>query len=156
MSLLAKAIVKNKCWVLEDNGQKVGALLSNPSGYTLVGNNRRERFASVKSLRDKYDIIFDKSKIAKPDANNTYEVYGYSTDFKPYNQLWDVHHKLPVCTKEAKSKSYYCPGWYLIKFGQHWEEAHCPKFISLARYPYHGPYKTQAEVRDNLALLRGN
>lgn len=158
MSLLAKSIIKNKCWLVEDNGKKVGALLSNPAGYTLVStNNRRERFSSVKSLKDKYDIIFDKSKIAKPDMSGTetYDVYGYTTDFKPHNQLWDVHHKLPVCTKDAKSKSYYCPGWYLIKFGQHWEEAYCPKFISLARYPYSGPYKTQQETQENLSVIRG-
>jgi len=152
MSLLAKAVVKNKCWIVEDNGKKVAAILSGPAGVTFVHNQRREKYASFKLLKDRYNIIVDSNKPTKSPAKE-HAVYGYPTDFKPYNELWDVQHKLPVCTKQNKSKSYYCAGYYLVKLGSQWTGEFCPKFITVSRYPYHGPYKTQQELLDNLAIL---
>jgi hypothetical protein len=41
MSLLAKAIVKNKCWVVEeDNGKKIGTILATPRGvvFSIIKN----------------------------------------------------------------------------------------------------------------------
>ena len=52
MSLLAKAVVKNKCWIVEDDGKKVGSILSNPRGVVWVNQSdqHREQFASLKLL----------------------------------------------------------------------------------------------------------
>jgi len=61
MSLLAKAVVKNKCWVVEDNGHQIGTILTNPQGVVYQHDQTREQFASLKMLSDKYNIIVDKA-----------------------------------------------------------------------------------------------
>jgi len=61
MSLLAKAIVKNKCWIVEDNGYKVGTILANPQGVVYQHDQKKEQFASLKLLSDRYNIIVDKT-----------------------------------------------------------------------------------------------
>ena len=35
MTLLAKPVVKNKCWIVEDDGNKVATILANDHGVTL-------------------------------------------------------------------------------------------------------------------------
>ena len=60
MSLLAKSIVKNKCWIVEDNGQKVGTILANPKGVVYQHDQQKEQFASLKLLSDRYNILVEK------------------------------------------------------------------------------------------------
>ena len=76
MSLLAKAVVKNKCWVVEDNGHQVGTILTNPQGVVYQHENKREQFASLKMLSDKYNIIVDKAP-PKKIITESNDVYGY-------------------------------------------------------------------------------
>jgi hypothetical protein len=49
-------------------------------------------------------------------------------------------------TKTRKSKSWFAAGWYSIKRGRNWKVVQDPKLITLQRYPYQGPFKTQQEV----------
>ena len=74
MSLLAKAVVKNKCWVVEDNGHQVGTILTNPQGVVYQHDQTREQFPSLKMLSDKYNIVVDKTPPRKiiTESNNTY------------------------------------------------------------------------------------
>ena len=67
--------------------------------------------------------------------------------------MWDIKHKFPVYTKSNKSKSFFCAGYYVVKLNECWTEAFCPKLISLNRYPFYGPYKTQEGMADQLKFL---
>lgn len=154
MTLLAKSIVKNKCWIVEDDGTKVATILANPNGVTLVHNNRREQFSSLKLLSDRYNIVVDKTKPAK-EKKETHEVYGYPCEHNPHNVLWDVKHKLPIFTKGNKSKSFFCAGYYIVKFNNGWVKSYCPKLITLNRYPFQGPFKTREEMQEQLKTANG-
>lgn len=156
MTLLAKSVVKNKCWILESDGQKVGTILANPSGVVLVSDSSqsREHFASLKLLSDKYNIIVDKTKPQKV-INQAHNVYGFPCEHKPNNVLWDVKHKLPIFTKGSKSKSFFCAGYYIVKFNNGWVKSYCPKLITLNRYPYAGPYDTVEEMQERLRIANG-
>jgi len=145
MTLLAKSIIKNKCWVIEDSGTQIASILASPTGVILVQDGNREKFASLKLLSDKHNIIFDKTK--KQVIKETGTIYGYSTGGSAYHVLWDVKKKIPVFTKLPKSKSFYCAGYYIIQLNDGWTTCHCPKLITINRYPYLGPYKTQAEMQ---------
>lgn len=151
MSLLAKSVIKNKCWIVEEDGTKVATILASPEGVTYVHGNHRENFASLKILSDRYNIIIDKTKSSKLTTED-YNVYGYPSGFKSYNQLWDVKKKLPVFTKSLKSKSCYCAGYYIIQFNNGWVKSYCPKLITLNRYPYQGPYTTKEEMQEQLRI----
>jgi hypothetical protein len=61
--------------------------------------------------------------------------------------MWDVKHRLPLFTKENKSKSWYAAGWYAVKQHRSWKLIRNPKLIVLERYQYQGPFHTQEEAR---------
>lgn len=154
MSLLAKAVVKNKCWVVEDNGHQIGTIMTNPNGVVYSHDQKREQFVNLKMLSDKYNIIVDKTKPAKM-IKESHTVYDYPCDHNAQNILWDVRHRLPIFTKGTKSKSFFCAGYYIVQFNNGWVKSYCPKLITLNRYPYQGPYKTQEEMQEQLRIANG-
>ena len=82
MSLLAKAIVKNKCWVVEDdNNNKVGTIMTNPQGVVYQHDQTREQFANLKMLSDKYNIVVDKAAPRKIITESN-DVYGFPVNIK--------------------------------------------------------------------------
>ena len=155
MSLSAKSIIKNKCWVVEeDSGKKIGTILANSVDFTFVKGRQREHYATLKKLSDKYNIKVDKSNNKKV-IKESYEVYGYPCDHNAKNALWNVPLKLPVFTKGTKSKSFFCAGYYLIKFNLGWVKSYCPKMITVQRYDYQGPFKTEQEMKQALSEQHG-
>lgn len=146
---IAKPVVKNKFWVVEDHGQKIATIQArDDGGFVYVHDEQREYFPSVKNLKQKYNIKF--SSLERPKKENIKTVYGYPVSSKAYNQVWDVQRRLPVYSKTIKSKSLFCAGYYLVKFNGEWEEHFCPKNITLSRYKYIGPFKTKQETQTKL------
>jgi hypothetical protein len=154
MSLLAKPVVKNTCWIVEEDGKKIGSILANEQGVTLVSGSKREKFPNFKLLSDRYNIIIDKTKTQYPLTESSL-VYGFPCDRKAYNVLWDVKHRLPIYTKTSKSKSFFCAGYYLIQINDTWIKSCCPKLITLNRHNFFGPYRTLEEMQDHTNHLTG-
>jgi hypothetical protein len=154
MMLVAKPIVKDKFWIVEeDDGTKVATIQTTDDGVVFVHDQYREKFPSIKILGKQYNILFDKSKAkAKKKDDTEYNVHGYTTTFKPFNELYDVSKKLPIFTKTAKSKSFYCAGYYIIQFNNGWVKSSSPKLITLNRYPFKGPFKDKFEMQEQLRL----
>ena len=149
--LIARPVLKNKFWIVEDEGTKVATIqASDDGGFVYVHDQARERFSTIKLLSKTYNITFDNSTPSKEKSSQDYEVYGYPISHKPWNALWDVKHHFPVYTKTSKSKSFYCAGYYIIKFNNGWVKSYCPKFITLNRYEFQGPFKTKAEMQEAL------
>lgn len=152
---IAKPVVKNKFWVVEDQGHRVATIQAvEDGGFVYVHDDQRERFTSIKLLSKQYNIVFDKvnKKAPKTEGN---DIHGYPTQSKPYNELYDVSRRLPVYTKTAKSKSYFCAGYYIVQFESHWAKAYCPKLITLNRYPFRGPFATQEQMLQELRKQNG-
>jgi hypothetical protein len=152
---IAKPVVKNKFWVVEDQGHRVATIQAvEDGGFVYVHDDQRERFTSIKILSKQYNITFDKvnKKSTKAEGN---DIHGYPTQARPHNELYDVTRKLPVYTKTAKSKSYFCAGYYIVQFESHWAKAYCPKLITLNRYPFRGPFATQEEMLQELRKQNG-
>jgi hypothetical protein len=153
---IAKPVVKNKFWVVEDQGHRIATIQAVEDGsFVYVHDEQRERFNSIKLLSKQYNIVFDTiTKKSKQATGNN--VYGYPTQAKPHNELYDISRRLPVYTKTAKSKSYFCAGYYIIQFDSHWAKAQCPKLITLNRYPFRGPFATQEEMLEELRKANGS
>lgn len=155
MTTIAKPVVKNKFWIVEEEGKKIATIqVVDEGGVAYVHDNQRELYPSIKLLSLEHNIVFDKSKPAKVKPV-TYDVYGYPSNFKTFNEIFDVQRKLPIFTKTAKSKSFFCAGHYLIKFSNTWVKAFCPKTITLNRYEYMGPFKTIEEMTARLKEQHG-
>jgi hypothetical protein len=142
---IAKPVVKNKFWVVEDQGTKIATIQAkDDGGFVYVHDNQREYFPSVQILKKKYNIKFGTAnKVNKIKSNS---VYGFPISGKSFNQVYDVKRKLPIYTKTSKSRSLFCAGYYLINLADSWTETFCPKNITLTRYKYLGPFKTQQEM----------
>jgi hypothetical protein len=151
--LTAKPIIKNKFWIVEKDGNKVATIQTTDDGIVWVDGHAREKFATVKMLKDKHNVDFlpGKTKNEKPN-----DVYGYPVTGKFYNALYDVTRHLPIYTKQEKSRSFYCAGYYLIKLGSSWTRATCPKLITLQRYEFQGPFATEQEQLNRQEQLRNH
>lgn len=146
MDLEAKPVIKNKFWIVENQGEKVATIQATPEGVVLVKDNQREKFVNFKLLSNKYNIKVSKGSIGSRNAVKSYDVYGFPTNSKPYNAIYNVRKRLPYFTKNSKSKSYYCAGFYAVQLDDEWTTHFCPKSITVNRYPYYGPYKSQTEA----------
>jgi hypothetical protein len=143
---VAKPVIKNKFWVVEDHGQKIATIQARADGgFVYVHDEQREFFPRVTVLKQKYQIKFGSAE--KTIKENTKTVYGYPISGKSFNEVWDVQRRLPIYSKTAKSKSLFCAGYYLIKLNGFWIEHYCPKNITISRYEFCGPYITKEEMQ---------
>jgi hypothetical protein len=99
-------------------------------------------------IRKEVDIEFP-AVINRPNKEPaTYQVQGYPSGSRVYNPIWNVQHRLPLFTKNNKSRSWYAAGWYQVKQRRTWSIVQSPKLITLERYPYQGPFHTREEAND--------
>lgn len=153
--LIAKPVLKNKYWIVEDHGTKIATIQAvEDGGFVYVENTSRQKYPTIKLLSKEHNIVFDTNS-KKESKVTEHMVYDFPIKQKPWNVLWDVKHQFPIFTKTSKSKSYYCAGYYIIKFNNGWVKAHCPKFITLNRYPYQGPFKSKEEMQEQLRIANG-
>jgi hypothetical protein len=149
MSVIAKPLIPNKEWIVEDNGKKLGTLSKEKTGYVFFSRGSKIQFHDLKEVEQSMEIYVEPPSSIK--VSKSKDVYGFATKTIPHNPLYDVQRKLPIYTKSAKSTSKHCAGHYIIKFPKGWVKSHCPKLITLERYPYKGPFHTDLEVRQELA-----
>jgi len=145
----AKPIIENKFWIIEENGMKIATLRKNEDNRFVMSNETGIKIYDTKeSLTKQFGKNFFVVKIIKEaDNSKPNEVHGFSTSTPPHNAMYDIKKKLPLFTKSEDSKSLYCAGYYVIRFEKGWVKSFCPKLITLQRYPYQGPFKTDLEMK---------
>ena len=143
--LTAKQVLKNKYWIVEQEGEKIATIQAiEDGGFVYVNGEHRKRYPSIKVLSKEHNVNFEPQNILnKNNATQKLEVYGFPVVCKPYNILWDLQHRFPIFTKSKKSKSYLCAGHYLINLNNSWIKSFCPKLITLNRYPFKGPFTSE-------------
>jgi hypothetical protein len=149
--LKAKTIIDNRFWVIEnDSGERIGTIAQNKDKVSYRVGDATEDFPSFADmLKKKNVIIARKTRDVKKTESST-EVYSYPTNHTPHNHIWNVQMKLPLYTKTAKSSSYHCAGYYIIKFDRTWCKSFTPKLITLQRYPYQGPFTNKTDLTSAL------
>lgn len=153
MTTVAKVLIPNKSWLLEDNGLKIGTLNKERSSYSIIKNGQKITVGTAKDVKEKLGITFTESlKTVKTDVKE-FSVYDFPCGSKPYGSVYNIRKKLPIYAKSSKSKSQYCAGYYVIKFRKGWVKSFCPKLITLERYPFHGPFKSESEMKQMLTVL---
>jgi len=145
----AKVLIPNKFWILESDGEKVATLSKEKKGYSVLCNGQKIEVGDLKEIKARFGITLNDEDIKKEKQAKTTdkEIYGYPVNGRAYEPLWNVQKKLPIYAKSSKSKSLYCAGYYVIKFRKGWVKSFCPKLITLERYPFKGPFKTELEMR---------
>lgn len=152
MQLVAKPILEDKFWIVENNGQKVGTIRANDHGVTLQVGEQNQIFKCIKDVKH---VAFEGKQVAKTEKQE-FDVHGYPCKTHPYNPIYDLKRKLPIYTKTQNSQSFFCAGYYVV----HWEDgshspSYCPKLITLSRYDFDGPFKTKLEMQETLRRANG-
>jgi hypothetical protein len=148
MTIIAKPVIDKQYWILKKDNKKVGELEVDSSGYTMRIENQIQKFKTIPMVRKSLDIAFEPAEKTTPIKPR--QVYGYDTTCRAYNPIWDLKHKLPLFTKEKKSKSWYAAGWYTVKQHRSWKIVQNPKLILLERYQYQGPFHSQDLAQHNI------
>ena len=147
MVIVAKPIINKQFWILQQNNQKIGNVTSFKDGYQVCINNKITRYKTINVLKQKTSIQFYPFITKKTITIPTHMVHTFPTASKVYNGLWNVAYKLPLFTKNKKSKCWFAAGWYRVCKYNHSSIIQDPKLITLLRYSYHGPFTTPEEAK---------
>lgn len=156
MNSTAKVLIPDCEWLIKDARTKIGTITKNKKGYLFLHKGQQAEIKDIDEIKQQLGVsLFEASrtvpKKAKPVSG--YTIYDYPCRSEPYDPVYSVKQKLPLYSKSSKSKSQYCAGHYIIRFRKGWAKAYCPKLITLERYPYHGPFRTEAEMKNILAQV---
>lgn len=147
-AVISKVLIPNKEWIIEGDGKKIGSIAKNKKGYIFLRNGKMINIKNFKDIVETLDTTVNKRNFEIEPL--TYTIYNYPCSSKPFEPVYNVKKKLPLYAKSSKSKSQYCAGYYIIQFRKGWVKSFCPKLITLERYPFHGPYKTEQEMKNIL------
>ena len=92
MTVTAKEIIKDRFWIVENNGEKIATLSVNDNKF-LLADSRGTRFYNDKQVMQKeigMPISWHNLSITEIPK---FEVYNYPTSCAPYNVLYDVKKK---------------------------------------------------------------
>lgn len=159
MNTVAKTLVPNKSWLVENDGTKIGTLNKEKKGFSFYRKGFKIEIKDLTEVKQKIGLsdleqATKKSRSYKDNITNT--VYDYPCATLAYNPVYNIVKRLPIYAKSNKSKSLYCAGYYVIKFRKGWVKSFCPKLITLERYPFKGPFKTETEMRTVLNTVSKN
>lgn len=147
--IVAKTIIPNQFWILKDGDHKIGNIEITPGGFSVKIGDHVQSYKSISTIKQKAMINFE-HVAQQGDTKELDKAHGFPTDGPAYNAIYNVKHQVPLWTKEPKSKSWYAAGWYQVKQGRNWTIELCPKLITLQRYPYQGPYYTEAQANESV------
>ena len=156
MDIHAKPIVDGVLWIVEQDGVRVGTLHKKESNHYMFSTKHGEMFFNrrsdiVKQFGKEFFLKDIETTVSKTDS---YDCHGYPTKWKPHKSMYNIRKRLPLFTKSNQSKSLFCAGHYIIKFPKNWVRSFCPKLITVERYPYSGPFKTEEEAKEALCNVK--
>lgn len=154
--IISKTLIPNKEWILKDQKEKIGSISKSKKGYNFFKKGRSFTFKNADEVKKEFGIdVFTSPSVSKFEMD-PYVIYDFPCSSKPYDPVYNLKKKLPLFAKSAKSKSQYCAGYYVIKFRKGWVKSFCPKLITLERYKFYGPYKTEQEMKSMLNTVNKN
>ena len=113
----AKVLIPNKEWLVVDSNQKIGGLTKHKKGYIFHKNGKELGFKTLNEVKSQLGIELFEERLKKISAQTTeYSVHDFPCRTQPFNPVYNVKNRLPLYTKNLKSKSRYCAGYYVIKF----------------------------------------
>lgn len=159
MTIQLKEITDNS-WLVqtEKEQEKIGLLSANKMGqFTLLSKEGKVNFATEADVLEFFsESIFDNVIVAPLAEEKEYTIKGYPVDFdSPFEaDEEDTISKLPLFTKTKISKVFHCAGYYCIKFPKGWTNSFSPKFSTLQKYEFTGPYKAEIEMKSQSSQLK--
>lgn len=140
--ILAKSVIKDKFWILEEDAKRVGMMNFKDEKYT-ININRKDYVAQDATDLKKLGIEFVKRDLKH---GGHLEVMGYPTDREEVFNVEEID-GLPTFTKKPESKSIHVAGWYGIRFKNGWVSTLCPRLTTIRTNTVVGPFKTKIDLK---------
>lgn len=140
--ILAKSIIKDKFWILEENAKRVGMMNFKDDNYTI--NLKRKDFVAHNATELKQLGI--EFVVRDLTQGGNIEVMGYPTDQEEVFNIKEID-GYPTFTKKSQSKSAHVAGWYGLKFKNGWVCSLCPRVTTIKTNVFVGPYKTKMDLK---------
>jgi hypothetical protein len=157
MKIISKVLIPNKEWLIKDETSKIGSLIKCKKGYDFFRKGEKMSISNIDQFKKEFNLELEAKNSLKFKMDPaSYSIYDYPCSSKPFEPVYNLKKKLPLFAKSSKSKSQYCAGYYVIKFRKGWVKSFCPKLITLERYPYYGPVKTEQEMKIMLNNVNKN
>lgn len=159
MMTKTKTIIPDKEWLIRSDNEKLGSICKEKKEYLFLRKGSRIKISSLDDLKIQFGIDISQTnlkKIREVSQENVYSIYDFPCSSKPFDPIYNIKKKLPLFAKSLKSKSQYCAGYYVIKFRKGWVKSFCPKLITLERYKFFGPFKTEQEMKTKLNTVNKN
>lgn len=155
MTSEAKVLIPEKEWLIRNGESKIGSISKEKKEFIFLRKGLRIKFRDLSEIQSQYGIeipehLLKKTKKVNSNFDADYSIYEFPCSSKPFEPVYNLKKRLPIFAKSSKSKSRYCAGYYVIKFRKGWVKSFCPKLITLERYPYYGPFKTETEMKQTL------
>jgi len=153
MNVTSKIIVPNKEWLIRDSDKKIGSISKIKKGFQIWKKGNSTKVKNLEELKENIGIDILPNNNYQTVTLQEKTIYGFPCSSTPYDPVYNLKKKLPIFTKSLKSKSHFCAGYYAIKFQKGWVRSFCPKLITLERYPFEGPFKTEQDLKNKINIL---
>jgi hypothetical protein len=140
--ILAKSVIKDKFWILEENAKRVGMMNFKDNNYT-INLKRKDLIAKSEDDLKTMGIEF---VIRDLTHGGHLEVMGYPTDQEEVFNVKEID-GFPTFTKKALSKSTHVSGWYGLRFKNGWCTSLCPRLSTVKTNTFVGPFKTKMDLK---------
>lgn len=140
--ILAKSVIKDKFWILEENAKRVGMMNFKDDNY-IINLKKADIVAHDKGELKTLGIEFILRDFTQ---GGHLEVMGFPTDQEEVFNVQELK-GYPCFTKKAQSKSIHAAGWYGLKFKNGWVAVLCPRLSTLDNNTNLGPYKTKMDLK---------
>lgn len=156
-----KEITEHSWLVLDDSGIfRIGLLSEHPNKKFIF----LAKDSTKATFNDKADInAFFKEDIFRnvltiQEKDKEFFVKGFPVDYENPSEVdtEDELSVLPLYAKTDSSDVYHCAGYYCIDFPKSWLPSFCPKYATLTKYKYAGPFRTEMEMKSHLSMLKKN
>ena len=111
MTVRAKTLVKDKFWIVEQNGEKLGTLQKQAdNGWTFLSKkDQRQVFHTQESLFTRFGFnIFEDSDAKRPEEEiqlDNFDVHGFPCSQHPYNPMFDVQNNYQCTRRHPKARA---------------------------------------------------
>lgn len=147
--------------ITEGTNEKVGLLSEQRDKLKLIAKAANAEFKDRDDVTEFFaqeDLFTNAIEIkSKGEEDKEYFVNGYPVKSGVAHEVdtKSLNTDLPVYSKTENSDSYYVAGYYCLLFDEAgWTHSFCPRWKSLTKYKFEGPFKTEDEMKAMLRKLK--
>lgn len=151
-----KHLTETSWLVLTGDGfDRIGLLAQQREHFIFIANDIKKQFASKEEIVEFFGRdVFSDAEGRTIEETAEYFVNGYPVDVKPIEVIIDGEIELGVFKKRANSAVIYTAGYFCLSYPTGWVSSRCPKYSTLCKYEYKGPFKTEKEMKFVLSRAR--